>query len=520
MLALVGMTVVAGVTASPAHAVTFTVTSASDAGPGSLRQAIADANAAPGADTITFSVGGTVTLTTGSLVVSDALTIDGPSASSLTVSGNNLNGVLTVSPAGVTLGIDDLTLANGRASNGGAIFNNRGTVTVSRTVFSQNSATTGGGAINNLAGTVTISDSTFSGNSAFAGGAIENVEGGALTITSSTFTANSGLPGGAISNFGVSATSPSTATISNSTFAGNTAVVGGAIFNLRWGNVRATHSTFAGNSASGSPGGAVHNQGATITLENSIFAGNGCEGFDIADGGGNLDWPASGCPGVNADPKLGPLADNGGPTRTLAVEPGSGAIDAAVAANRLPTDQRGVLRPQGAGCDVGAFESDAADTTPPVITVPDDFAVDATSPAGAVVSYAASAEDDVDGAVAIACVPPSGSTFVIGTTTVECSASDAAGNEASASFDIRVKGAPEQLDDLIALVTGLSPGSSFADKLRDARATLADGRQAEACQKLLAFWNEAQAQSGKKLTAAQARQLIEAATRIRGVIGC
>ena len=81
----------------------------------------------------------------------------------------------------------------------------------------------------------------------------------------------------------------------------------------------------------------------------------------------------------------------------MAIGPGGGAIDAALAAVCPSTDQRGVSRPQGAGCDIGAFESDAVDTTPPVITTPGDIVVDATDPAGAVVGYSASALDDVDG---------------------------------------------------------------------------------------------------------------------------
>ena len=145
----------------------------------------------------------------------------------------------------------------------------------------------------------------------------------------------------------------------------------------------------------------------------------------------------------------------------MALGPGSAAIDAALAANCPGTDQRGIARPFGAGCDIGAYESDVVDTSPPVITVPSSIVANASGPAGAVVSYAASAVDHVDGPVAVVCVPPSGSTFAIGTTTVECSASDASGNEASASFAVRVKGAQEQLDDLIALVSGSETGTGL-----------------------------------------------------------
>jgi hypothetical protein len=511
MLAVVGIAAVAAVVVSPARAATFQVTNTNDSGAGSLRQAIADANAAPGADTITFAVTGTIRLTSGMLVVNGDLTIDGRGADVLTVSGNRASRILAVTFASPPrLEVHDITLAD---SLGSAIVNVGGIIDVRNSHFSGNgSASAGGGAIQNLAGTVTVTDSTFAGNSALVGGAIESSNGATLTVANSTFSGNTAQPGGAISNSGA------TAAITNSTFAGNSAGGGGALYNAGTGTMRVTNSTFAGNTASSTPGGAIHNAGLTILVENSIFAGNGC--VRATDGGGNLSWPESNCPGINADPRLGALADNGGPTQTMALGPGSAAIDTALAASCPATDQRGVARPQGAGCDIGAYESDVVDTSPPVITVPSSVVVNASSPAGAVVSYAASAVDDIDGPVAVVCVPPSGSTFAIGTTLVECSASDAAGNEASASFDVLVKGAEEQLDDLIALVTDLTPGTSLADKLQDARAALGAEQQAEACEKLLAFSNETQAQSGKKLTAAQAAQMIEAATRIRAVIGC
>jgi hypothetical protein len=295
--------------------------------------------------------------------------------------------------------------------------------------------------------------------------------------------------------------------------------VGGAIHNLMWARVRATNTTFAANSASGQAA-AIQSFGDTITVENSIFAGNGCEGFGIVDGGGNLDWPESNCPGVNAHPRLGPLADNGGPTQTMAIGLGGGAIDAALAAACPSTDQRGVSRPQGAGCDIGAFESDAVDTTPPVITTPGDIIVDATGPAGAVVAYSASAIDDVDGPVGVTCSPSPESTFPIGTTHVTCSASDAAGNEARASFDVHVKGAGEQLDDLIDQVNGIGPGSGLTDKLTEAERALVAGNKRAACNNLGAFANQVQAQAGKTLTPAEAAEFVATANRIRSVLNC
>ena len=160
------------------------------------------------------------------------------------------------------------------------------------------------------------------------------------------------------------------------------------------------------------------------------------------------------------------------------------------------------------------------DATPPTLVVPEEVTANASGPAGAVVSYTASAEDDVDGPVPVDCSPASASIFPIGTTRVTCTASDTAGNEASASFDVHVKGANEQLDELIASVTGLGPGLSLADKLIAASAALDGGDVNDACEKLRAFANQANAQSGKSLTPVLATELVAAANRIRAVLDC
>jgi hypothetical protein len=98
--------------------------------------------------------------------------------------------------------------------------------------------------------------------------------------------------------------------------------------------------------------------GSATTVANTIAAGNtapSCAGT-VTDGQHNIVFPDTGCPGANVDPLLGPLADNGGPTRTQKVGPGSPAFDAVPAAACSQTDQRGVSRPQGAGCEAGAYE--------------------------------------------------------------------------------------------------------------------------------------------------------------------
>jgi hypothetical protein len=98
-----------------------------------------------------------------------------------------------------------------------------------------------------------------------------------------------------------------------------------------------------------------------------------CSNVDVTDGpqGGNVSFPDTGCPGVVADPKLGPLADNGGPTLTYAPQAGSPAIDEVPksAAPCSATDQRGVSRPQGAACDAGAYEIAPPTVSPATATV-------------------------------------------------------------------------------------------------------------------------------------------------------
>jgi len=162
----------------------------------------------------------------------------------------------------------------------------------------------------------------------------------------------------------------------------------------------------------------------------------------------------------------------------------------------------------------------AGDTTPPVITVPGSITVNATSPTGAVVTYSVSATDPDDAVASVTCMPASGSTFPIGTTTVTCTATDTHGNTSSASFTVHVKGAAEQLADLLTAVTGVGPGTSFAHKVSQAQAYLTANDVADACSTLNAFIKEVKAQSGITLLPSQAATLIATAQRIETVLGC
>ena len=189
-----------------------------------------------------------------------------------------------------------------------------GTLNVTGSTFSGND---GGGIFNS--GTLAVTDSTFSDNSAGEGGGIYN-QAGMITLTGSTFNSNIAGRGGGIRNAG------GTLTVTDSTFSDNRAnsIVGGGIDNSS-GTLTVTNSTFAGNRASLS-GGGIYN-GGTGTLRNTIVAnspsGGNCGGnVTLTDGGGNLVWGDTTCPGVNADPKLLALANNGGPTGTMALDMG------------------------------------------------------------------------------------------------------------------------------------------------------------------------------------------------------
>ena len=157
--------------------------------------------------------------------------------------------------------------------------------------------------------------------------------------------------------------------------------------------------------------------------------------------------------------------------------------------------------------------------TPPVLSVPDDVTVNATSPDGATVAFSATATDDST-VTAVSCSPESGSTFAVGTTSVTCTATDDDGATTTASFPVTVRGAGEQLDDLLRAVDGVGPGMSLPAKVRGAVGALAAGDVPGACDQLHAFGNEVHAQMGKSIPSNLAAGLSSDASRIRTVLGC
>jgi hypothetical protein len=172
------------------------------------------------------------------------------------------------------------------------------------------------------------------------------------------------------------------------------------------------------------------------------------------------------------------------------------------------------------GLDI-AVEVRAPDLTPPALTA-GDVAVDATSPSGAVATFLVTATDDTDPQPAVACSPASGSLFPIGDTTVACTATDAAGNSASATFTVHVRGAGEQVEHLIAVLDGYAiagkHGASLHEKLVAARDLILRGKRWRAGEQLDSFLKEVRNQTGKTVTAEQASELTLRARRVEDVL--
>ncbi len=349
-----------------AQAATITVTSDSGGTGGpdcKVRDAITAANtdtatggcpAGSGADVIELPAGVTITLPnvydsgiggTGLPPVTSEITINGNGATIRRNFGTGRFRIFLIEDPGNLL-LDNLTVTGGFPAQG-----NGGPYDFSYT----------GGGILNLEGTLELTHCTVSGNEAGGGGGIF-VVGGSLTLTHCTVSGNEAASdGGGIFNFG---TNPSTVT--NSTISGNSASsVGGGVYN-EGGLLSLTHTTVTGNSAGDFAGG-ILNFGGELTLANSIVAnsssGGDCvgkagsgvtdNGFNIVEDGSCISAPTS----MSGDPNLGPLADNGGPTLTHALLPGSIAIDEIPSENcEVDSDQRGMPRPQGDECDIGSYE--------------------------------------------------------------------------------------------------------------------------------------------------------------------
>jgi hypothetical protein len=144
------------------------------------------------------------------------------------------------------------------------------------------------------------------------------------------------------------------------------------------------------------------------------------------------------------------------------------------------------------------------ETAGPSLALPEAIVVNATSPSGLPVQYQARATDSQGNAIAVSCSPPSGSTFAVGITSVSCSATDGEGWSGHGGFPVTVRGASDQLADLIEKVRGVGPGRSLEAKLRTARQALEAGDTAGACWVLRDFVRHVETHSAKSITPTQA----------------
>ena len=355
-----------------------TVTNTDDNGPGSLRQALVDAQ---DGDTITFNISPTplpnapsiatiITLTSGELVVNKNITISGPGADMLTIARDanaSPSRIFNISP-GHTITIQGLTIANGEAAAGGGIYNDHSFLTVDSCALTGNVAsgpTYGGGGIyndgaNSGNATLLVTHSLLRGNSApngFGGGiASGGFNGGSATlnVVDSTLSGNSASlgGGGAIDQNSGGSGGNAFLMIASSTLSDNSGAAGiySVLSSVRIGNTILK---------AGSSGPNIFSSGGAATSA----------GYNLSndDGGGFLTATGD---QLNTDPMLGPLKDNGGPTLTYAPLVNSPAIDQgrrdAIPALTVVSDQRALARPVddafvpnhsgGDGSDIGAVE--------------------------------------------------------------------------------------------------------------------------------------------------------------------
>jgi hypothetical protein len=383
--------------ASGAQAATTWTVCASGCDYSSIKAAIA-ASTTHNGDTLAIAAG---TYTEAGISVNKSLTLQGAGAASTIVQAATTpntapDRVFTIA-SGVTVTIRKLTIRYGLAPGypGGGGLYNAGTLTLTNSAIRSNAAIQGGGLENS--GTLTLLNSTVSGNVAQSGGGGGIVNFSTMTLINSTVSgnkapsdggglvnagtltlANSTVSGNKTSGSGGGLVNAGTLTLTNSTVSGNSATSdGGGIENYpgTTGATNLTNSTISGNSAT--RGGGLASSG-TLTLANSIVANNpnggNCFNYaflgsaPITSHGYNLDSDGS-CQLTaptdqpSTDPLLGPLQNNGGPTLTRALLPGSPAIDAIPwgtngCGTTLIGDQRWQARPPALGghCDLGAYE--------------------------------------------------------------------------------------------------------------------------------------------------------------------
>jgi hypothetical protein len=350
---------------------TYTVTTLADSGAGSLRAAVAAANADfPAVDNVVFQSGlaGTITLTSGPINVAGSMNITGPTGNGIVVSGNNAGAVFFVSGTGRTLLFKNLEITGGNSTDkGGAVFVGPNTATFDTVWVHGNTTTSVGGGIAATGNSnIVVKNSAVTGNTAggSGGGVYDNNFGAATTLLfqNSTISGNSsGNVGGGI-GLGSFYGEFGSLSVHNCTITANTAVNAG-------GGIRVTSSTttvdvpvnLVSSIVSGNNGPSTSPDIFAFAVNASHSAIGDTTGFTYNDDGTNLP--------VGTALNLQPLANNGGPTPTWALGTGSPAINVGSNPDALTTDQRGpgYLRESPTGQpDIGAFEVNPA--APPHIS--------------------------------------------------------------------------------------------------------------------------------------------------------
>ena len=361
------------------------------------------------------------------VVINKSLTVQGADASSTIVDGTDSESVFIIEGS-VAVTLTNMTITNGRVASswGGGIAIERGDVTLDSVIVSNNFASSGGGIsssggkltifnsqiMNNIAGDLTTASgggidvnnfhapaqvviinsiivsntaSSFNGGNAIGGGIASSAS--SLLIENSTINGNSSSSGvstgsaGGIFIYGSGGSISETIVIRNSTISGNSAVfAGGGIYVTNEAKVTLTNSTIVSNTAMFFAGGIASYNSSSVSLKNVLTAlnfPNDCDksgGFILSDDH-NLDSDDS-CGLTEANdapatlPLIGPLQDNGGSTKTHALLENSPAINAGSTVGCPATDQRGVVRPQGPACDIGAYEFEEESSVTELVYLP------------------------------------------------------------------------------------------------------------------------------------------------------
>ncbi len=363
----------------------------------SLREAVVAANSDDDLDTILVPPGNYSLTRTGAgedaaafgdLDITKPVVIRGSGVANTFIKGLHSDRLFDVTAGGISVTIARMTLTGGDpGSNAGGAIQNVGMTTLRNLVIQNNTANTGGGIFNT--GTLTISRTLVTGNTTVTG--TSNPQGGGMytgggsttTVLASTFSDNETSGSGQLSGGGIHAQG-TTLVVRNSTIVGNTATFGGGISSTN-SELTLNNDTIARNTAkNGQSGGIEHfsfDGTIHVSMGNTILAGNfgftatanrNCHLTDntLDSHGHNLESGTTCDLGATGDQSstpagLTPLGANGGPVPTMSL------LTTSLARNHgggdcEPKDERGVPRPQGSACDVGASESAVATVTKPL----------------------------------------------------------------------------------------------------------------------------------------------------------